>query len=96
MHTEIEITEDQLAIDWTLTDTDLQFIKNKSNQNIKFATQMCYLRAHGRFVSKDDVIPYAALSYLARQLGQTFSSAPVFSQDHHSYTQREKIRTYLA
>ncbi|HEM6966113.1 TPA: Tn3 family transposase [Legionella pneumophila] len=95
MHTEIEITEDQLAIDWTLTDTDLQFIKNNSNQNIKFATQMCYLRAYGRFVSKDDMIPYAALSYLARQLGQTFSSAPVFSQDHHSYTQREKIRTYL-
>jgi len=60
MHTEIEITEDQLAIDWTLTDPDLQFIKNNSNQNIKFATQMCYLRAYGRFVSKDDVIPYAA------------------------------------
>lgn len=95
MQAETEITEDQLAIDWTLTDTDLHFIKKNSNQNLKFATQLCYLRAYGRFISKDDVIPYAALSYLAKQLDLTFSSVPVFSRDHHSYTQREKIRVYL-
>lgn len=31
MHTEIEITEDQLAIDWTLTEEDIRFINNNSN-----------------------------------------------------------------
>ena len=93
--TEIEITEDQLAIDWTLTEDDVFFVKKNSNQNIKFATQLCYLRAYGRFVGKGDVIPFTALSYLAKQLDQTISPAPKFSQDHHSYTQREKIRVYL-
>ena len=93
--TEIEITEDQLAIDWTLTEDDVFFVKKNSNQNIKFATQLCYLRAYGRFVGKGDVIPFTALSYLAKQLDQTISPTPKFSQDHHSYTQREKIRVYL-
>ena len=48
MQTDMEITEDQLAIDWTLTDSDIQFINKNSNQNIKFAAQLCHLRADGR------------------------------------------------
>ena len=32
MQTEIEITEDQLAIDWTLTESDIQFINKATNQ----------------------------------------------------------------
>ncbi len=95
MQTDMEITEDQLAIDWTLTDSDIQFINKNSNQNIKFAAQLCHLRAYGRFVSKDDVLPFTPLSYIAKQLGQSLSMIPVFTQDHHSYTQREKIRKYL-
>lgn len=66
MQTEIKITEDQLAIDWTLTDNDIQFISKNSNHSIKFATQLCYLRAHGRFIGKDDVIPFTPLSYIAK------------------------------
>ena len=95
MQTDMEITEDQLAIDWTLTDSDIQFINKNSNQNIKFAAQLCHLRAYGRFVGKDDVLPFTPLSYIAKQLGQSLSIIPAFTQDHHSYTQREKIRNYL-
>ena len=95
MQTDMEITEDQLAIDWTLTDSDIQFINKNSNQNIKFAAQLCHLRAYGRFVGKDDVLPFTPLSSIAKQLGQSLSIIPAFTQDHHSYTQREKIRNYL-
>ena len=84
MQTDMEITEDQLAIDWTLTDSDIQFINKNSNQNIKFAAQLCHLRAYGRFVGKDDVLPFTPLSYIAKQLGQSLSIIPVF-----------KIRNYL-
>ena len=57
MQTEIKITEDQLAIDWTLTDNDIQFISKNSNHSIKFATQLCYLRAHGRPLCQDSCHP---------------------------------------
>ncbi|MFO8703578.1 DUF4158 domain-containing protein [Legionella pneumophila serogroup 2] len=95
MHTEIEITEDQLAIDWTLTEDDIQFIKDNSKHVIKFAALLCYLRAHGRFISKEDVLSFTAISYLAKQLGEPISTMPVFSNTPHSYIQREKIRCYL-
>ena len=95
MQTEIKITEDQLAIDWTLTDNDIQFISKNSNHSIKFATQLCYLRAHGRFIGKDDVIPFTPLSYIAKQLGQQLSVTPVFEKNSHTYIQQEKIRNYL-
>ena len=73
MQTDTEITEDQLAIDWTLTDSDIQFIKTHSTQCIKFAALFCHLRAYGRFVSKDDALSFTALSYLAKQLGEPLS-----------------------
>ena len=95
MHTEIEITEDQLAIDWTLTEEDIRFINNNSNQGIKFAALLCHLRAYGRFIGKDDALPFTAMSYLAKQLDQPFSVMPGFSNTPHSYIQREKIRDYL-
>lgn len=95
MHSEIEITEDQLAIDWTLTEEDIRFINNNSNQGIKFAALLCHLRAYGRFIGKDDALPFTAMSYLAKQLGQSFSVMPVFAPTPHSYIQREKIRDYL-
>ncbi|EHL30010.1 Tn3 family transposase [Legionella drancourtii] len=95
MHTEIRITEDQLAIDWTLTKEDIQFINNNSKQGIKFAALLCHLRAYGRFIGKDDVLSFTAISYLAKQLDQPFSTMPVFSNTPHSYIQREKIRQYL-
>ena len=95
MHTEIEITEDQLAIDWTLTEDDILFIKDNSKHVIKFAVLLCYLRAHGRFISKEDVLSFTAISYLAKQLGEPISTMPIFSNTPHSYIQREKIRCYL-
>lgn len=95
MQTEIKITEDQLAIDWTLTDNDIQFISKNSNHSIKFATQLCYLRAHWRFIGKDDVVPFTPLSYIAKQLGQQLSVTPVFEKNSHTYIQQEKIRNYL-
>jgi TnpA family transposase len=95
MQAEIEITEDQLAIDWTLTENDIKFINKNSKQGVKFAAQLCHLRAYGRFIGKDDIISLTALSYIARQLGQSLSSAPVFTKNSHSYIQQEKIRDYL-
>lgn len=95
MQTTIEITEDQLAIDWTLTESDVQFINKTTNQSIKFAALLCHLRAYGRFIGKDDTVPFIALSYLAKQLGQPLSVTPVFDKNSHSYIQQEKIRNYL-
>ncbi|HGO6793271.1 Tn3 family transposase [Legionella pneumophila serogroup 1] len=95
MHTTIEITEDQLAIDWTLTESDVQFINKTTNHSIKFAALLCHLRAYGRFISKNDTVPFIALSYLAKQLGQSLSVTPVFDKNSHSYIQQEKIRNYL-
>ena len=63
MQTDMEITEDQLAIDWTLTDSDIQFIKTHSTQGIKFAALLCHLRAYGRFVGKDDVLAWFKKCY---------------------------------
>lgn len=95
MQTKIELTEDQLAIDWTLTDNNVQFINKNSSQGVKFAALLCHLRAYGRFVGKDDVLSFTALSYLAKQLGESLTVTPVFDKNSHSYIQYEKIRTYL-
>jgi len=53
MTTESVISEDQLAIDWTLTEQDMDFVTSNSrggNQHLKLAAQLCYLRRYGVFI----------------------------------------------
>lgn len=95
----MEITEDQLAIDWTLTEPDILFVINNSRgflQNVKFAAQLCHLRACGRFIEPNDTVPITVINYLAKQ----FDGGPIyevlsFDRSSHNYTQRERIRDHL-
>lgn len=98
MQIDIEITEDQLAIDWTLTDGDSQFVNDNTRgfkQTIKFAAQLCHLRAHGVFMDQNTNLPISALNYLAKQLGGMISTAPSFAKNTYSYFWEEKICRYL-
>ena len=48
----MDISEDQLAIEWTLTDSDLLFISQQSRgreNRICFAADLCIIRAHPDF-----------------------------------------------
>jgi len=98
MTTESTISEDQLAIDWTLTEQDLEFVISNSRgatQHIKLAAQLCYLRRYGIFIGSEDSVPLDALSYLAKQFNTPLVNIPSFSKNTYSYTWEDKICTYL-
>ena len=67
-----DISDEALAIDWTLNPRDLQFIFSQglhsSETLIRFAIHLCWLPKTGRFVQEYSQIPIKAIQYLARQL----------------------------
>jgi len=98
MTTESVISEDQLAIDWTLTEQDMDFVTSNSrggNQHLKLAAQLCYLRRYGVFISSEDNVPLEAFSYLAKQFNLQLVNVPDFSKNTYSYTWEDKICHYL-
>lgn len=98
MTTESGISEDQLAIDWTLTEQDVDFVTSNSrggNQHLKLAAQLCYLRRYGVFISSEDNVPLEAFSYLAKQFNLQLVDVPDFSKNTYSYTWEDKICHYL-
>lgn len=98
MTTESVISEDQLAIDWTLTEEDMNFVTSNSrgpNQNLKFAAQLCYLRRYGVFISSHHDVPMDAISYLAKQFNLQLVNVLNFSKNTYSYTWEDKICDYL-
>ncbi len=63
-------TEEELAIDWTLTDEEInQTGRHRGSENLcRYALQICTLRKQGRFVSGFETIPAAVVAYICRQL----------------------------
>lgn len=98
MATEKIISEDQLAIDWTLTKEDYEFVVDHSrgsNQHIKLAAQLCYLRRNSIFIGQNNDIPLEALSYLAKQFDSQLITILSFTKNSYSYTWEAQICNYL-
>lgn len=100
LHTAQDISEEILAIDWTLTREDLNIIlsscRGASENYLKFAIQLCQLRKYGRFLQHYHQVPIKAIPYLARQL----ECDPVLCITQSGrmateYEYRHKIRNYL-
>lgn len=90
-------TDDELAHDWTLTESDrAEVYRCRGDANkLRFAIQLCSLRTYGRFVTAL-VVPVRIANHLAKQLDLPPvlfvepSSRPATDHQHH-----ERIRDYL-
>jgi len=64
-------TETDLVRYWTLGDEDLAIIgrRRRAHNRLGFALQLCALRYPGRVLCAGEVLPDAALSFVAEQIG---------------------------
>ena len=64
-------SEDVLARRWTLTPRDAAEVLRARGaaHRLRYAVQLCTLRATGRFITDYRHVPPAAVNHLARQLG---------------------------
>ena len=88
-----------LALDWTLSADEIQFILNSAkgdNPILNFAIQLKSLRNSGIFHNQDneDVLPEKIIQYLAKQLSITATSFTPISKNSQT-TYRQKIQSYL-
>jgi len=95
----MDISEDQLAIDWTLTAQDVQFVSQNSRGQVNricFAADLCMIRAHHRFLNTNESLPLKATNYLSQQLDYAPILAPTnFSLKNKTYLGRQRIMDYL-
>ena len=65
--------DDDVVRDWSLSAKDVTEVMRArgTEHRLRFAVQLCALRATSRFVSDYQHVPIEAVSYLARQLGLT-------------------------
>lgn len=95
----IDITEDQLAKDWTLSEKDTEFILRNARGDfhiIRYAIQLCKLRQTGRFVSKQTSVPLKAVNYLTQQLNiQVLLEVPDLTIKDADYARLKKVQTHL-
>ena len=65
--------DDDVVRDWSLSPEDAAEVMRArgTEHRLRFAVQLCALRATGRFVSDYQQVPIEAVGYLARQLGLT-------------------------
>jgi hypothetical protein len=95
----IDITEDQLAKDWTLSDRDTEFVfssvRSGVNQ-IRFAIQLCILRKTSHFAFNNTGISLKAVNYLTQQLSmESVLEIPSLTWTKADYSRFEKIQKYL-
>lgn len=94
-----DITEDQLAKDWTLSEADINFIILNTRgevQQMRFAIQLCTLRQSGRFAVRQVDIPIKAANYLAQQLTlPALIEVPDLTLKDADYGRLQKIQDYL-
>ena len=94
-----EITEDALATDWTLSESDIATVFDccrGAEHCLRFAIQLCTLRNTGRFLSDYRSVPLKVASYLSQQLETDpilFVSEPLREATEYRY--QEQIRGYL-
>ena len=67
----LDPNEDELARHWSLTPADLAVIAEcrGPDHRRRFAVQLCWLRAHGRFLDDYRRAPVKIVNHLSRQLG---------------------------
>ena len=65
-----DITDEELAFDWTLSEEDKQLIfQCRGEDNLRrFAVQLCTLRKYGCFLEDYTAIPTKIISYLSQQI----------------------------
>ena len=90
--------DDEIVRDWSLSAQDIVEVMRArdTEHRLRYAVQLCALRATGRFVSDYQRVPIEAISYLARQLGLTpvlFLSAA--EPPETETAQAARIREYL-
>ena len=93
----MEITEDQLATDWTLTRLEKSFVlkhSRKISTSLWFAAELCSLRSKGSFIENKNRAPLVVFNYLSLQLGYgRVTTVPQFARrDSESY---DKISSFL-
>ena len=93
-----DISEEILAIDWTLVAPDLEFVyRYRGSENLlRLAIQLCALRKTGRFIQEYSSVPIKVVQYLARQLElePVLMVAPA-DRKATEYKYRQLIRDYL-
>ena len=93
------LKEDQLAIQWALSETDIETIFSNCNgeqQCLCFALQLCVLRNTGQFLKEYNAISQNIITYLASQLELDQETAsPGTINEKTEYRYQEKIRDYL-
>lgn len=94
-----DITEDQLARDWTLSEKDIDFIVSNTRSDInqvRTAIQLCVLRKTASFAYKDSDIALKAVNYLAYQLTHPpLLNIPDLEWSKADYSRFAKIQNYL-
>ena len=94
-----EITEDALATDWTLSESDMAMVWQccrGAEHALRFAIQLCTLRHSGRFLANYRTMALKAVNYLTQQLEidpVLFVPEPVREATEYRY--QAQIRTYL-
>jgi TnpA family transposase len=65
--------DDDVVRNWSLSAEDVAEVMRArgTEHRLRFAVQLCALRATGRFISDYQRVPIEAISYLAQQLGLT-------------------------
>lgn len=62
----LSVSEETLAIDWTLSPQDIKFIYKHCSHHpadlLHFAIQLCFLQRKGKFIQDYNKVPIAAMS----------------------------------
>jgi TnpA family transposase len=85
-----DLSEDDLARDWSLTPRDLVFVATcrGPDHRRRFALQLCMLRAHGRFLDDYRQAPVKIINHLSRQL----ALPPVLALDRPTRGPTERVQ----
>src|SRR3990167_9340842 len=96
---ELPSYSESLALDWTLSADEIQFILNSAkgdNPILNFAVQLKSLQNSGIFFNQDneDILPEKIIQYLAKQLDiEAIFLTPISKNSQTTY--RQKIQSYL-
>lgn len=92
-----DFSDEEMARDWTLTESDQQEIgKYSKNFRIFIALQLCAVRLYGRFLSKVDELSPRVTSHLCKQLDLPPSLTIEVPDRKATYTEhRKNILAYL-
>ena len=69
------MNEEQILLEWILSHEEIEFIIEKSRgteNRLKYASQICYLKLKGRFIEDWQSISIEVLNHLSKQLEQEF------------------------